>query len=169
MTTSVATQHKHSHSTDSESHCDLRAHAGHANATWGGAASATLHCLTGCAIGEFVGLAIGVQLGLGMWQTMALATTLAFTFGYALTLIPFMRRGVSFMAAMKVIWLGETISMTFMEIAINFTDYHMGGMSVDSLADPQFWLAYAVALLAGFLAAWPVNYWLLGRSMKSCH
>lgn len=138
-------------------------------ASWGGAASATVHCLTGCAIGEFAGLAIGVSLGLAPWQTITLAVLLAFLCGYALTLLPFVRRGVSLRRALRTVWLGELISISVMELVMNVTDYHMGGMQVETLADPRFWLGYGTALVAGFLAAWPVNLWLLRRNMKHCH
>lgn len=150
-----------------EAHCHHKASAH--SPGWSTAANATVHCLTGCAIGEFIGLAIGVQLGLAPMHTMALAVTLAFISGYALTLIPFMRQGISLKEALKLIWLAEFISISVMEIAMNFTDYQMGGMSVASLAEPRFWWSYGAALIAGFLAAWPVNLWLLRRGMKNCH
>lgn len=136
---------------------------------WSTAANATVHCLSGCAIGELIGLAIGVQLGLAPMYTMALAVTLAFICGYALTLIPFLKQGISFKAALKLVWLAEFISISVMEIAMNFTDYQMGGMSVASLAEPRFWWSYGAALIAGFIAALPVNLWLLKRGMKNCH
>lgn len=132
--------------------------------------SATLHCLTGCALGEFAGLAIGVTLGLNPWATMALATVLGFASGYALGLRPLIQRGMSAAAAFKTIWLGETISIAAMEFAMNFTDYHVGGVQAASILAPVFWLGYALALPAGFLVAWPVNYWLLRRNVKQpCH
>lgn len=153
------------------------AHAHHAGAGAGvsdGMAklttSATLHCLTGCAIGEFIGLAIGVSLGLGPWSTMALATTLGFVSGFALGLRPLLRQGMTLAQAFRAIWLGELISISVMEFAMNFTDYHVGGVMAPSLLAPMFWIGYAAALAAGFLAAWPVNWWMLSRSIKKpCH
>ena len=134
------------------------------------ATSATIHCLTGCAIGEFVGLAIGVSLGLGVWPTMLLATILGFISGYGLGLRPLMQRGMSVRDAFRTIWLGETISIAVMELAMNFTDYHVGGVSAASIFAPLFWLGFALALPAGFIAAWPVNWWLLKRRIKApCH
>jgi hypothetical protein len=131
---------------------------------------ATLHCLTGCAIGEFAGLAIGVTLGLDPWATMALATLLGFASGYALGLRPLVQQGLGWRAAFKAIWLGETISIAAMELAMNFTDYHVGGVQAASILHPVFWLGYALALPAGFGVAWPVNYWLLRRNFKQpCH
>ena len=153
------------------------AHHAHAQNAHGGGASlhslttaATLHCLTGCAVGELAGLAIGVTLGLNPWATMALATALGFLSGYALGLRPLIRQGMGFAQAFRTIWLGETVSIAVMEFAMNFTDYHVGGVMVSSMADPRFWLGYALALPAGYIAAWPVNYWLLRNSFKKpCH
>lgn len=134
------------------------------------ATSATLHCLTGCAIGEFAGLAIGVSLGLNPWATMALATVLGFASGYALGLRPLVAQGMSIAGAFRTIWLGETISIAVMEFAMNFTDYHVGGVAVSSILEPRFWLGYALALPAGFVVAWPVNFWLLRKQVKKpCH
>jgi len=138
-------------------------------AGWGDAASATLHCLTGCAIGEFVGLAIGVSAGWTPAATMTLAVVLAFVTGYALTLIPFVRRGVPLGAALRTVWLGELVSITVMEIVINAVDYGMGGMTVESVLTFDFWSSYVVAMAAGFFAAWPINRWLLARNLKNCH
>ena len=134
------------------------------------AASATVHCLTGCAIGEILGLAIGVSLGIGVWPTMILATLLAYASGFALGLRPLLRRGMSLSAAFRTIWLGEAISIGVMELAMNFADYHMGGVGAASVLEPVFWTGFAVAIPAGFLAAWPVNWWLLDRKIKAhCH
>lgn len=152
-------------------HSHAHAHHGHGSVSPGGlATSATLHCLTGCAIGEFIGLAIGVSLGLNPWATMALATVLGFTSGYSLGLLPLVRQGMGIAQAFKTIWLGETISIAVMELAMNFTDYHVGGVTTSSVFAPQFWLGFAAALPAGFIAAWPVNWWLLKKSIKQqCH
>lgn len=148
-------------------------HTGHHQGTHGlggMAASATLHCLTGCAIGEWIGLAIGVTLGLNPWVTMALATALGFVSGYTLGLWPLVKQGMGWGQAFKTIWLGETISIAAMEFAMNFTDYHVGGVQAASLFAPQFWLGFAAALPAGFAVAWPVNWWLLRSNVKKpCH
>lgn len=134
------------------------------------ASSATLHCLTGCAIGEFIGLAIGVTLGLDPWTTMSLATALGFISGYTLGLLPLVRTGMTWLGAFRTIWLGETISIAVMELVMNFTDYHVGGVQASSIFAPMFWLGFLAALPAGYLAAWPVNYWLLKRNVKKpCH
>ena len=134
------------------------------------ATHSTLHCLTGCAIGELAGLMIGGTLGFSPWTTMALATFLAFVSGYTLGLLPLVREGNGWLEAFRIIWLGETISIAVMELVMNFTDYHVGGVQVDSIFHLRFWLGFLLALPAGFIAAWPVNYWLLKRNVKQhCH
>ena len=131
---------------------------------------ATVHCLTGCAIGELAGLMIGVSLGFSVWATITLATTLAFITGFTLGLWPLVREGKGWLQALRIIWLGELISISVMELVMNFTDYHVGGMTVSNIFHYQFWLGYMLALPAGFIAAWPVNYWLLKRNIKQpCH
>lgn len=130
----------------------------------------TLHCLIGCAIGELAGLMIGVSLGFNPWITIALATFLALISGYTLGLLPLVREGKGWLEAFRIIWLGETISIVVMELVMNFTDYHVGGIQVDSIFHLRFWLGFLLALPAGFIAAWPVNYWLLKRNLKHhCH
>ena len=133
-------------------------------------AQATLHCLTGCVIGEVAGLAIGVTMGIGVWPTIALATTLAYISGFTLGVVPVMRReNKTFKEALKLIWIGEVISIGVMEVAMNAADYQMGGMNAGSVFDAVFWIGILVAVPAGFLAAWPVNWWLLQRNLKKCH
>ena len=132
--------------------------------------SATLHCLTGCAIGDFIGLAIGIGGGWGAWPTMALAVFCGFVSGFAFSLVPLLRGGLTFVQAWRAIWLGETISIAIMELAMNVADYHVGGVQVVSMLHGRFWLGYGAALAAGFAAAWPVNRWMLARAIKKpCH
>lgn len=133
-------------------------------------AQATLHCLTGCIIGEVAGLAIGVTLGLGVWPTMILATALAYATGITLGLVPVMKdRSVGWAMAFRIIWVGEVISIGVMELVMNYVDYQMGGMAAPSIFSWMFWRGILLAVPAGFLAAWPVNYWLLKRNLKACH
>jgi hypothetical protein len=137
---------------------------------WRLAAQATLHCLTGCVIGEVAGLAIGVTIGLPAWQTIVLATLLSYASGIILGLLPVMRdRALSALAALRIIWVGEVVSIGVMELAMNFADYQLGGMGAPSILSWMFWRGILAAVPAGFLAAWPVNYWLLRRDLKSCH
>ena len=153
-----------------ESHTH-HAHHGHSG---GGAlrtsAQATLHCLTGCVIGEVAGLLIGTIIGLSPWPMIVLATALSYLSGMTLGLVPVMRnQGVSLLGALKIIWVGEVISIGVMEIVMNFVDYQMGGMGAKSVIAWTFWRGLLLAVPAGFLAAWPVNYWLLKRELKACH
>ena len=149
------------------------AHSQHGHSggnAWRTSAQATLHCLTGCVIGEVAGLAIGVTLGLAAWQTIVLATVLAYLSGMTLGLLPVMRsQGVGFLEALRIIWVGEVISIGVMEIVMNFVDYQMGGMGAPSIASWMFWRGILFAVPAGFIAAWPVNYWLIKRELKACH
>src|SRR5688572_29785375 len=124
------------------------AHAHHGHGTGSPAAlatSATVHCLTGCVVGEVIGLIIGVSLGMTPWATIILATTLAYVSGFSLGLLPLVRQGMTLAKAFRTIWLGEAISIAVMEIAMNFADYHAGGMTATSVLDPIFWLGIAVA------------------------
>lgn len=146
-----------------------RAH--HGDGSWARlTTSATLHCLSGCVIGEFIGLAIGVSLGWSARATMTLATGLAFASGYTLGVWPLVKRGMGWWAAFKTLWLGETVSIAVTEFAMNVTDHHVGGVTAESSFEPIFWIGFAVAIPAGSAAAWPVNWWLLKRSIKQpCH
>jgi hypothetical protein len=162
---------KNGHSAGVSAHSQ-HAHHGHGGGgPWRTSAQATLHCLTGCVIGEVAGLMIGVSLGLAPWPTIILATALAYAAGITLGLIPVMRnQRVSMLQAFKIIWIGEVISIGVMEIVMNFVDYQMGGMTAPSIASWMFWRGIVFAVPAGFLAAWPVNYWLLKREIKAaCH
>jgi len=133
-------------------------------------AQATLHCLVGCVIGEVMGLLIGVSLGIGIWPTILLATFLGYVSGFTLGLVPVMRRQKkSFLEALRLIWIGEAISIGVMEIVMNAVDYMVGGMQSGTVFSSIFWYGIALAIPAGFLAAWPVNWWLLSRDMKKCH
>lgn len=134
------------------------------------ATHATLHCLLGCAIGELVGLMIGVTFGLEPWVTIVLATAMGFLSGYLLGLWPLVRTGKTWREAFRLIWLGETISIGVMEFIMNLVDYSLGGVHASSVISIQFWIGYLFALPAGFVVAWPVNYWLLNREIKQpCH
>jgi hypothetical protein len=153
---------------------DASRHGHHAHHGKGGSLAtsfhATVHCLTGCVIGEVAGLMIGVTLGLSPFATIALATLLAYASGMTLGLVPVMRRErIGMLAALKIIWIGEVISIGVMELVMNWVDYEMGGMAAPSIASWMFWRGILVAVPAGFLAAWPVNYWLLSRNLKACH
>jgi len=78
-------------------------------------------------------------------------------------------RGATVLQALKIIWIGEVISIGVMEVVMNFVDYQMGGMTAPSVMTWMFWRGIVFAVPAGFVAAWPVNYWLLRRNLKACH
>jgi len=127
------------------------------------ALAATLHCLTGCAIGEVLGLVLGTALGLGTGATMALAIALAFLFGYGLTLLPLARAGLPLAAALKLALATDTLSITIMEIVDNGIMLAIPGAMDAGLTDSLFWGSLAVALLLAGIAAFPVNRWLIAR------
>jgi len=127
------------------------------------AASATLHCLTGCAIGEILGLLIGTALGLPAVATIALAVALAFLFGYALSTLPLVQAGLGFVSALGLVFAADTLSIATMELVDNAVMALIPGAMDSGLASPVFWIGMTVALTAAFVAAFPVNRWLIGR------
>ena len=127
------------------------------------AVSATLHCLTGCAIGEVLGMVIGTALGWHDAATIVLAIALAFVFGYALTMRSVMRAGLPFKDALKVALAADTISIAVMEIVDNALMIVIPGAMSAGLADAKFWLSLASALAIAFVLTVPVNRWLIAR------
>ena len=125
--------------------------------------SATLHCLTGCAIGEILGLAIGTALGWGNLETIVLAIVLAFFFGYSFTVVPLLRSGLAFGAAAGIAFAADTISITVMEIVDNAVVLLIPGAMDAGLDELLFWASLAFALAVAFVAAFPVNRWLIAR------
>ena len=127
------------------------------------ALSATLHCLTGCGIGEVLGMVIGTALGLGTWPTIALAVALAFFFGYLLTMIPLLRAGIAFGTALKLALAADTASIAIMEVVDNAVMLVIPGAMDAGLASPLFWGSLALALALAAVAAFPVVRWLISR------
>jgi hypothetical protein len=127
------------------------------------ALSATLHCLTGCGIGEVLGLVIASWLGWGMFASIALAVALAFLFGYSLTLRPLVRSGMPLRQAMKVALAADTISITVMEIVDNGVMLAIPGALHAGPGSAYFWLSMGIALAVAGVAAFPVNRWLIAR------
>ena len=127
------------------------------------AVSATLHCLTGCAIGEVLGMVIGTALGWSDLQTVALAVALAFLFGYAFTVGPVMRSGLTLRAAVPVALAADTLSITVMEVVDNAVMLLVPGAMEAGLTSALFWGALAFALAVAFVVTVPVNRWLIGR------
>ena len=124
--------------------------------------SATLHCLTGCAIGEVLGMVVGTALGWGNAPTIALAVVLAFFFGYALTLIP-LRKAVGLQSALRLALAADTASITVMEIVDNAIMLIIPGAMDAGLASLLFWGSLAFSLAVAAVAAFPVNRWLIAR------
>ena len=151
----------------------MEAHADHAHhhhemptegrALWGMATSATLHCLTGCAIGEVLGVAIGTALGWSDAATIALAIGLAFLFGYALTSLPLLRAGLVLSAVVPIALASDTLSIATMEVVDNALILLIPGAMDAGLGDLLFWGALSFALVIAFLLTVPVNKWLLAR------
>ena len=127
------------------------------------ALSATLHCLTGCAIGEILGLMIGTAIGLSTGWTIALAVSLAFLFGYALSTLPLLKVGLGFFAALSVVLAADTLSIATMEVVDNAVMALIPGAMDAGLVNPIFWASMMFALTVAGFAAYPVNKYLLAR------
>ncbi len=125
--------------------------------------SATLHCLTGCAIGEVLGMVVGTALGFSDLATIALAVALAFFFGYLLTSLPLLRSGMALGAVVPIALAADTISIAIMEVVDNALMLLIPGAMDAGLGDVRFWGSLAVALLIAGVAAFPVNRWLIAR------
>ncbi|WP_406107294.1 DUF4396 domain-containing protein [Streptomyces sp. NBC_01003] len=160
----------HEHHADHEQH--EHAHAGHGGlgglgglgkVSWSMAAQATLHCLTGCAIGEVLGMVIGTAFGWGNVPTMILAIALAFFFGYALTLRGILKAGVDFRTAFRVALAADTLSIAVMELIDNGVIVLWPNAMDAHLTDGLFWGALAVSLAIAFVVTTPVNKWMIGR------
>lgn len=145
-------------------HHDHAHHAHHGGGNNRGmAASATLHCLTGCAIGEILGLIVGTALGLSSLGTIALAVALAFAFGYALSTLPLLKAGLGLGKAFSVVLAADTLSITTMEVVDNGVMALVPGAMEAGLDAPLFWAAMGLALFIAYLASYPVNLYLLNR------
>ena len=137
-------------------------------ATWNSslnrtAFSATLHCLTGCAIGEVLGIVIGTALGWSNVATIVLAIVLAFFFGYGLTMLPLLRSGMALGAVLPLAFASDTLSITVMEIVDNLIIVAIPGAMDAGLGSLLFWGSLAFALAVAFIAAFPVNKYLISR------
>ena len=142
-------------------------HEAHAHHDMGGintmAVSATLHCLTGCAIGEIAGLVIGTASGLGNGVTIALSIALAFLFGYSLSTLPLLKSGLAVGAALSVVLAADTLSIATMEVVDNTVMAIIPGAMNAGLVNVVFWVGMMTSLTVAFFAAWPVNRYLLQR------
>jgi uncharacterized protein DUF4396 len=127
------------------------------------AISATLHCLTGCAIGEVTGVALGTALGFSNAVTIALAIGLAFLFGYTLTSLPLLRAGLALSAVIPIALASDTLSIATMEIVDNAIIVTIPGAMDAGLGSLLFWGSLAFALVVAGAVAMPVNRWLIAR------
>jgi hypothetical protein len=130
---------------------------------WRQAISATLHCLTGCAIGEVLGMLIGSALGWGNLPTVVLAVALAFVFGSSLTMRPVLRAGLPLGAALGVAFASDTVSIAVMELVDNAFILAVPGAMEAGLSSGLFWGALAASLAIAFVVTVPVNRWLIAR------
>ena len=143
-------------------------HHDHVMPTSGGALtrvalSATLHCLTGCAIGEVLGMVIGTALGFSRWGTVALAVGLAFFFGYLLTSLPLLRAGLTVAAVIPIALASDTLSIATMEIVDNAVMLAVPGAMESGVGSLLFWGSLSFALVVAGVVAVPVNRWLIAR------
>jgi hypothetical protein len=127
------------------------------------AATATLHCLTGCAIGEVLGMVIGTSAGLSNWATVVLSVALAFVFGYALTMRGVLRAGLPLRQALRVALAADTISIAVMEVVDNAVVLSVPGAMEAGIATALFWLSLAGALALAFVVTLPVNRAMMSR------
>lgn len=133
------------------------------------AVAATLHCLFGCAIGEISGLVLGSMLGLGNAATVALAVVLAFISGFALTMLPLLRRSFSFAQAFRVALATDAASITMMEIVDNGLMLVIPGAMHAPIDSLYYWASMLFSLAVGGLAAFPINRWLISRGRGHVH
>src|SRR3954471_650355 len=147
---------------------DASAHAHHempasGRALTGVAISATLHCLTGCAIGEVVGMIIGTAAAMSNGATVALSIVLAFVFGYSLTSMPLLRAGLALAAVVPIAFASDTLSIATMELVDNAIVLAVPGAMEAGLGSTLFWGSLSFALVIAGAVAFPVNRWLIAR------
>jgi hypothetical protein len=133
------------------------------DSSWRNATSATLHCLTGCAIGEVLGLVLATWWGWSNLPSILLAIVLAFGFGYALTMTPLLRAGLTVPQAVKIALAADTVSILVMEVVDNLIVLVVPGAMAAGLLDGLFWGSLAVALAIAFVVTVPVNRAMIAR------
>lgn len=127
------------------------------------AVSATLHCLTGCAIGEVLGLVIAMALGWGNAGSIVLAVLLAFVFGYGFTLVPLVKGGMSWAEAASIAFASDTVSIAVMEIMDNAMMLIIPGAMAAGVTDGLFWGSLILSFAVAFVVTVPINRWLIAR------
>ncbi|HEX3223080.1 MAG TPA: DUF4396 domain-containing protein [Nocardioides sp.] len=131
--------------------------------SWRMAITATRHCLTGCAIGEITGMVLSTWWGWGNSAAIALSVALAFVFGYALTYLGVRRMGADSTTAFQAALASDTVSILTMEVVDNVFLLLVPGAMNAGLGSALFWTSLAVSLAVAFVAAVPVNRWLIER------
>ena len=131
--------------------------------TWRTAVSATLHCLTGCAIGEVLGMVLATWWGWGTGASIALAVVLAFFFGYLLTFTGVRRAGLDHGTAVRTAFAADSLSILVMEVVDNAFLLAVPGAMEAGLSDAFFWATLAASLGVAFVLTVPVNKWMIGR------
>jgi Zn-dependent protease len=153
MSADLHAGHEHGHTHD-DTHED--------GSSWSMAVRATLHCLTGCAIGEILGMIISAGLGLGAAASVALSILLAFVFGYGLSARALVG-AVGTRRALRIALAADTVSIATMELVDNGFIIAVPGALSAQLTDALFWISLALSLALAFIAAVPVNRWLIAR------
>ena len=133
------------------------------NESWRTASTATLHCLTGCAIGEVLGMVLATWWGWGAAASVLLAVGLAFFFGYLLTFVGVRRAGLDVPTAIRAALAADTLSITVMEVVDNAFLVVWPGAMEATLTDPLFWVTLGTSLALAFVVTVPVNRWLIER------
>ncbi len=131
--------------------------------------SATWHCLLGCGIGEVVGVIIGTAFGYSNLTTLVLAVALGFVFGFVFGMWPLLRAGFDFSRALRQVFIAESLSIVVMETTEVLIQVYTPGVMDAGLGSWIFWLGMAFALTAGYAAAFPVNYVLVGKGIRHIH
>jgi len=130
---------------------------------------ATIHCVMGCGLGDTAGLIIGTILNWTIFPTMVLAIILGFVGGYSLTMIPLLKRGINVRIATKITVVSETASILVMEAAENGTAFLIPGVLLAGFLKSLFWFGLIIAVIVGFITAYPVNYFMISKGLKESH
>lgn len=154
--------HGHAHHEHNDAHDAHHEHHSMTNVN-AMARSATLHCLTGCAIGEILGMMIGTYYGYSNLQTILLAIGLAFVFGYLLSTLPLLKAGLGLGSALRIVLVADTLSIATMELVDNAVMAVIPGAMNAGLLNSLFWISMPISLAVAYLAAVPVNRYLLNR------
>lgn len=131
--------------------------------------SATFHCLLGCGLGEIAGMIISVWFGLAMTSSTIISIISGFIGGLALGIVPLVRRNIPLTKALKIVIIGEGLSIGVMEAFEVLTQLLIPGVMNAWLSDPIFWIGMAASLIAGFVAAFPINYFMIKRGVRHIH